>query len=105
MQKLSLVLIAASLWGCGSGDKPETKIMNNSIQDVHSFSRPEQAVMKHLSLDLAVNFEAKTLSGSATIDIENKSGTDTLMLDVRDLTITEVSIDGEKTTYEIGLLS
>ena len=58
--------------------------------------------MKHLSLDLAVNFDTKTLSGSATIDIENKSGTDTLMLDVRDLTISEVSIDGEKTTYEIG---
>jgi len=102
MQMVSVALVTAFLWGCGSGEKPENKIMNNPIHDVHSFSRPEQAVMKHLSLDLAVNFDTKTLSGSATIDIENKSGTDTLMLDVRDLDVSEVSIDGEKTTYEIG---
>ncbi|MFN9597039.1 MAG: M1 family metallopeptidase [Bacteroidota bacterium] len=102
MQKLSLILIATFLWGCGSGNKPENKIMNNPIHDVHSFSRPEQAVMKHLSLALTVNFDSKTLAGTATIDIENKTGADTLMLDVRDLTISEVLIDGEKTAFEIG---
>lgn len=60
--------------------------------DIHSFAHPDEAVIKHLSLNLEVDFSKKILSGKVTLDIENKTGTDTLHLDSRDLNITKVSL-------------
>lgn len=62
-------------------------------QDIHSFARPDEAIVKHLELDLTVDFNKKILSGKAVLTIENKTGTDTLHLDSRDLNITKVTLD------------
>ncbi|HEX5003615.1 MAG TPA: M1 family metallopeptidase [Bacteroidia bacterium] len=71
--------------------------------DVHSYSRPEEAVVKHLSLNLTVDFNKKTLQGTATLAIDNRSGGNVLMLDSRGLNIQTVVLDGTKpTTFELG---
>jgi len=71
--------------------------------DVHSYSRPEDAVIKHLSLSLTVDFSKKTLQGSATLAIDNKAGGNVLMLDSRGLNIQSVVLDNTKpTTFELG---
>jgi leukotriene A-4 hydrolase/aminopeptidase len=80
-------------------DKPPMK----TTRDIHSFARPEEAVIKHLFLDLAVNFEAKTLSGKAVLDIENKSQADTLYLDTDKLTIEKVTLDNDQTPVQYSL--
>ncbi len=67
-----------------------------TIRDVHSFARPEEAVIKHLSLDLTVNFDTRTLSGRATLDIAAAPDADTLLLDTRGLSIERVMLDGEE---------
>ena len=41
--------------------------------DVHSFSRPDEARVKHLVLDLDVDFDKQRLTGSATLQIEGSN--------------------------------
>ena len=58
------------------------------IVDEHSFAQPDKVRITDIALDLAVNFDARTLSGSATyaLDWTDKAATQ-LVLDTRDLTI------------------
>ncbi len=69
----------------------------SSVRDPHSFARPEEVVVRHLDLDLAVDFDRKVLEGTAALTIENRSGARTLHLDTRDLTIEKVTLGPEKT--------
>ena len=71
--------------------------------DQFTFSQPLQVTTKHLSLDLTVDFETRRLSGIATLDIENLTGTRTLVLDTYQLDVTSVTLDGgTATTYSFG---
>lgn len=63
------------------------------MRDIHSFARPEEAVVRHISLDLDVDFEQKTLSGSATLNIDVHDGASELVLDANGLTIDKVTLD------------
>lgn len=70
--------------------------------DIHSFARPTEAVMTHLSLNLKVDFNSKILSGTATISFENKSKTNQLLLDSRGLDISSVLLEnGENTAWSL----
>lgn len=60
------------------------------VNDPHSFSKPESAVMTHLFLELNVDFKEKKLTGTATIDFERRDSED-LILDTRDLNIFRVT--------------
>ncbi len=72
-------------------------------KDAHSYSRPDEVVMRHLDLDLAVNFQEKSLSGYAKLSIENLKGADTLFLDTRDLSIEKVvNADGKELKFSLG---
>ncbi|MCK5368108.1 MAG: hypothetical protein KAQ62_06130, partial [Cyclobacteriaceae bacterium] len=37
------------------------KVMAQRIKDPHSFSKPEEAVVKHLNLDLEIDFDLKKI--------------------------------------------
>ena len=77
------------------------------MRDVHSFSRPDEAVVRHLSLHLDVDFEQKKLSGTARLEIEKKPGVTQLVLDTHGLTIDLVNVvggrgGGGETTFTHG---
>src|SRR5690606_24867966 len=59
--------------------------------DSLSYAQPDQVRIKDLALELAVDFDAKQISGSATyqLDWTNQEATQ-LILDTRDLTIEKV---------------
>jgi hypothetical protein len=38
------------------------------MNDIHSFACPQEAIERHLTLDLDVDFAQRRLSGSATLD-------------------------------------
>jgi len=59
--------------------------------DHHSFSKPEEAVSKHLSLDLKADFETRILSGSVTHKIKNH-GSNKIIFDVKNLDIKKTTI-------------
>lgn len=79
---------------------PETP----STSDPHSYANFADVVIRHLRLDLTVDFEKRVLSGSAVLHIQNRSGTDKLILDSRGLAIAKVTCDDEpaEVPYVLG---
>jgi len=74
------------------------------IKDPHSYARPDEAIIKHLALDLNVDFKTKMLSGTARVDFENRSNSDKVILDTRGLKIKKVTLDStsEETNFVLG---
>lgn len=59
--------------------------------DEHSYAEPAKVAIKDLTLDLKLDFDTKTLSGTATYQLDWKDTAATaLVLDSRDLTIARV---------------
>ena len=72
-----------------------------SSRDVSSYAEPEKVVIKHLALDLGVDFAKKVLAGSATVDLSWKDpAATTLVLDTRDLDIAKVEGSTDGTTWQ-----
>ncbi|MGZ5476611.1 MAG: M1 family metallopeptidase [Thermoanaerobaculia bacterium] len=72
------------------------------MRDVHSFARPDEAAVRHLALDLTVDFDRKQLDGSAKLQIENR-GARELWLDTNGLTIKRVTLDsGKEAKFTLG---
>jgi aminopeptidase N len=69
------------------------------IRDEHSYAEPDVVLVTHLALDLALDFDKKTLAGTATLDLDWKNATaTTLVLDSRQLRIGEADA-GDGTTW------
>ncbi|WP_235925736.1 M1 family metallopeptidase [Pontibacter burrus] len=77
---------------------------NQISEDVHSYAEPTKAVARHLDLDIAVNFDTKTLSGTASYDIENLAKGNEIIFDTRGLQIEKVYLGDkqEETTFRLG---
>lgn len=73
------------------------------INDPHSFARTEEAAIKHLDLDVTVDFDTKTISGKASYKINNAEA-EQLMLDTRGLNIERVTLGSseEETQFELA---
>ncbi len=86
---LALIVLAA----CSQKENVE----NTSPKDEHSFADPASAVVKHLNLDIKVDFETQTISGKASWDIDNLSKGDEIVFDENTLEISKVTLgDDEK---------
>jgi leukotriene-A4 hydrolase len=73
------------------------------MNDIHSFARPDEAVVRHLILDLTADFQRQRLSGSATLQIETRDDARELVLDTNGLTIDRVVLDdGSEATFALG---
>lgn len=70
--------------------------------DPHSYSEPENVVVKHLQLELKANFESKILSGFASWQFENKSASDSIIFDTRDLNIEKVIVQGQEAVFTLS---
>ncbi len=66
--------------------------------DLHSYSRPDRVRVRHLDLDLNVQFADRSIAGLATIHFD-RAGGDELILDTRDLTIHAVE---NAVSFEVG---
>lgn len=89
------------LVGCGkTQDKPKLTLP----KDIHSYANIEEAKVKHLDLDLTVDFDKQVLSGTAQLMFE---GEKRLVLDTKSLTISKVETAGadlqfRTATYKLG---
>jgi leukotriene-A4 hydrolase len=79
------------------------KVVQETAQDPHSFSRPEEVSVEHLVLDLSVDFTRKQLAGRASLRLKNHLGADRVVLDTRDLEIRRVTLDDGKTEAQFKL--
>ena len=73
------------------------------VKDPHSFANSSDVLVKHLDLDLNVDFDKKQIAGRATLQIDNRTGARELRLDTRDLTIQKVTLDKAETETKFAL--
>jgi leukotriene-A4 hydrolase len=71
MRRIKIFTLAAFLaLACNKKETTETKVTAKT-RDEHSYAEPEKAVVRHLNLDIDVDFAAETISGKASWDIDN----------------------------------
>ena len=71
--------------------------------DVHSYAKPLEARVTHLDLDLAVDFDAKRIGGTATLDVQAKPGAREIILDDKGLEIESIADEsGQPLPYTVG---
>ncbi|HEX6909497.1 MAG TPA: M1 family metallopeptidase [Longimicrobium sp.] len=72
-------------------------------RDIHSFARPDEARVTHVSLDLRADFAARTLAGTAALDVQAAPGATQIVLDTRDLAIhTVTDAQGRPLQHALG---
>ncbi len=95
---IALTLIITFL-GCTKNQKND----NFLNKDAHSYANFNDVRIKHLKLDLKVDFSDKTLDGKVDISIENYTKAKQLILDSKDLTIHKVLLeDSIETSFSLG---
>ena len=96
-----LLVVAAILatWGAGMETEAKAEPMDEGPRDVHSLGNPQQVKVRHVELDLTVDFDRKELRGTATLQVERQPGSPAdapLVLDSKGLTIEKVEdFDGQ----------
>lgn len=108
MQKLLsqavFIFILTFLYSCSSNNKEtQNELTMKYAEDKHSFSNPNEAVAKHLNLNVIVDFDEKKLSGKASYTIINNNASK-IIFDTKDLTIQKVTlgVDNKETAFKLG---
>jgi aminopeptidase N len=71
--------------------------------DPHSASRPEQARVTDVALDLTADFQQRQLAGTATLTLDVQPGATELVLDTKDLTVEAVTTpEGAPLRFALG---
>ena len=91
------------VFGCQKKEITANETVTTTV-DEHSFSEPSKAVVKHLNLDIKVDFDTQTISGKASWNIDNISKGNEIIFDESTLEIEKVTLgDDEKaTTFTLG---
>jgi aminopeptidase N len=104
MKKIVLLLLSIAFATSCQKKEATVATKNQWIKDAHTFSKPNEAVVKHLDLDINVDFDTQTISGKASWTIENKSKGTEIIFDENTLNITKVTLgdDEEETQFKLG---
>ncbi|HYK77389.1 MAG TPA: M1 family metallopeptidase [Daejeonella sp.] len=101
MKKSLSVLLTLITFACG---QPKTPQMTEKVHDVHSFAEPNKAAVKHLDLDIKVDFDTQVISGKASWIIDNLTRGEEIVFDTRQLHIQKVTLGDEdkETTFALA---
>ena len=98
---LAPLLTVTLIGACVSSDSSKTATSADSTtrqapppeseRDIHSYARPWEARVTDVALDLATDFTAKQVRGTAALTVERATGAKEIVLDTRDLTIKSVA--------------
>lgn len=113
MKYLKLLIVAslAVFTACENGedkpaersDKSKLLVANMKLaRDPHTYAEPNMAKVKHLEWDAVVDFDTRIITATAAYEIEKTDSATEIVLDINDLTISSVTVDGEEVEYEIG---
>ena len=108
MKKLSIAFAIATVFAAcsdkntGSKQKEIAVADTVAVKDLHTLSNADSISMKHLSLDLEINLQAKSLGGWAIWDIDNSKSATTLRLDNNNLKVDSVLVDGKYSPFSFG---
>ena len=82
-------------------DKKETPRTPKYVDEPHSYAQPNTSVIKHLDLDIVVDFENKIIDGSASYNIESTTASE-IVFDTKFLDIISTEADGKSVVFELG---
>ncbi len=109
---LAAALFFAGCRGTDDGNRTEANQTEAAIapilatpdaRDNASYARPLEARVHHVALDLAVDFDAKRIGGTATLDIDRKPGAKEIILDDKGLEIASVADGkGQALDWKVG---
>jgi leukotriene-A4 hydrolase len=85
-----------------SSTKKEAILNMKRATDHHSYSKPAEAVVTHLDWNAVVDFESRTIAATATFDLETSDHAERVILDIRELDILSVQVDGRDSPFSIG---
>jgi aminopeptidase N len=102
-----LIVFFAALTGITACDNQKSDknkhAMTEIAEDPHSFSKPNDVRVTHLSWNADVNFDTRQISAVATWDIKNLSGADNVIFDTNGLDINQITDGkGKELTFEVG---
>ncbi len=88
-------------------ERPTTQIApiltTPDAKDDASYARPLEARVHHVALDLTVDFDAKRIGGTATLDIDRKPEAKEIVLDDKGLEIASITDgEGQPLQYKVG---
>ena len=86
------------LFACNNPEQQSTKHI--MAKDSHSYAKPNEANITHLSLDLTVDFNSKKLIGSAAYQFKHQS--DSIVLDANGLSIQRVTRDNQEVSFSLS---
>jgi leukotriene-A4 hydrolase len=102
MNRILAVLLTLLIYACKQQPAPgntASPVSPVTVKDEQSFARPDSAVVKHLELELKVDFDKQQLTGKAKWTIENIGKGNEIILDANTLYIQKVTLgDDEKET-------
>ena len=109
MKNKALLFTAASVFMLGacqntpeaSAEETENETMKY-VEDTHTYAQPNEAVVTHLDLDIAVDFEAEKISGAATWNIKTNGEATEIIFDIYDLNIQSVTANGQPLEFSVG---
>ncbi len=100
---LGAALGAPMLSACATSGPPSADPMVPLPHDPDSNARPNEARVRHVSIDLTADFSRKVLAGTATLDIATAPDAREIVLDVQALTIRSVKdAVGATLTWNVG---
>lgn len=103
---LIIIMTVITFTGCqetSNESKADTEVHNiNRMEDPHSYAQPTEAVIKHLDLNISVNFSEKIIEGRASYQIQN-NGVDKIYFDTREMMIEKIHIGKDKLEAEFEL--
>ncbi|MGH1383949.1 M1 family metallopeptidase [Kordia sp.] len=99
-KKTAFLLLALCVVSCSNTEKEMGKT-SSYANDTHSYAKPNEAVAKHLLLDINVDFEKEIIKGTARYTIESTNATE-IIFDAKHLKIQETFVDGEKVKFSLG---
>ncbi|MBT2135796.1 leukotriene A4 hydrolase C-terminal domain-containing protein [Croceibacterium sp. LX-88] len=100
---LLLASVAAVPAQAQSAELVSPVLLSDDARDPWSFAQPEVARVTHVALDLALDFEAKSVGGTATLDIAARPDADTVVLDSEGLQIARITDDaGRALPFTVG---
>ena len=105
MKKIFLLTLVLMALACQKKETTkETDKGTAIVKDEHTFSKPDLAVVKHLDLDIKVDFETQTISGKASWQIDNISKGNEIIFDENTLNIAKVTLgdDEKETKFKLG---
>jgi leukotriene-A4 hydrolase len=95
---MRVIAFSAACWLLGATS------VSNAATDVHSYANPEHVRVRHVDLDLTVDFDRQRLTGTTTLTIErtSKDETQPLVLDSRNLKIEQVEVLSDDQGFQPG---